>query len=187
VIRSFGLLLGYLVWAGPVLAQTVIRPDPQLDPTRAAVKEALLALRDSLTTIDGAAARLQRDFRQASGPSLLSRARVMEQACARSIHTLPTTRTVLLDAKLSQPRRVAGRQELLDAMDQLKGALTHCQQEFAKMSRPGQAEIVRGYANDRAVRVQSSLRKYEATLRSFFGVMGIKFTPIGATSSTSAG
>jgi hypothetical protein len=187
MIRSSGLLFGCLMWAGPVLAQTVIRPDPPLDPTRAAVKEALLALRDSLTTIDGAASRLQRDFRQASGPALLSRARVMEQACARSIRTLPPTRTVLLDAQLSQPRRVAGRRELLGAMDQLKGALTHCQEEFAKMSRPGQAEIVRGYANDRAGRIQSSLRKYDATLRNFFGVMGIKFTPIGATSSTAAG
>jgi hypothetical protein len=187
MIRGFGLLFGCLMWTGPLLAQTVIRPDPPLDPTRAAVKDALLALRDSLTTIDGAAARLQRDFRQASGPSLLSRARVMEQACARSVRTIPMTRTVLLDAQLTQPRRVAGRRELLGSMDQLKGTLIHCQQEFAKMSAPGQAETVRGYANDRAARVQSSLRKYEASLRNFFGVMGIKFTPIGATSSTAAG
>ena len=60
--RSGWLLLGGLVWAGPMSAQTVMRPDPPLDSARAAVRDALLILRDSLNTIDGAAVRLQRGF-----------------------------------------------------------------------------------------------------------------------------
>jgi hypothetical protein len=181
------LVLGYLLSAGPVMAQTVVRPDPPLDPARAAVRDALLSLHDSLTTIDGAAARLQRDFRQASGPSLLSRARVMEQACDRSLRTLPATRKVLLDTQLSEPRRVAGRRNLLGAMAHLGEALSRCQQQFTRMSQPDQAEIVRGYGNDRATRVRAVLRQYEAALRSFFGVMGIRFTPIGVAGSPAAG
>jgi hypothetical protein len=187
MIRFAWLLLGSLVWVGPVSAQTVMRPDPPLDSARAAVRDALLILRDSLNTIDGAAARLQRDFRQASGPSLLSRARVMREACARSVRTVPPTRRALLEAKLLEPRRVKRRSELVGAMDHLSGALTRCEQDFAAMSRPGQAETVRGYGNDRAIRVQSALRQYENALRGFLGSMGIRVTPIGANPRSSAG
>ena len=63
--RCTWLLLGSLVCVGPASAQTVMRPDPPLDSARVAVRDALLILRDSLSTVDGAAARLQRDFRQA--------------------------------------------------------------------------------------------------------------------------
>ena len=187
MIRYAWLLLGGLVWAGPVSAQTVMRPDPPLDSARAAVRDALLILRDSLNTIDGAAARLQRDFRQASGPSLLSRARVMREACARSVRTVAPTRRAVLDTKLLEPRRLKYRSELVGAMDHLRGVLARCELDFAAMSRPGQAETVRGYGNDRAVRVQSALRQYETALRGFLGTMRIKLTPLGANPRPSAG
>ncbi len=181
------LLLGSLVWAGPVSAQSVVRPDPPPDSARAAVRDAVLILRDSLNTIDGAAARLQRDFRQASGPSLLSRARVMREACARSERTVAPTRRAVLDVRLHEPLRIRHRSELVGAMDHLSGALARCEQDFAAMSRPGQGETVRGYGNDRAIRVQSALRRYENALRGFLGVMGITVTPLGANPRASAG
>ena len=55
------------------------------------------------------------------------------------------------------------------------------------MSRRGQGETVRGYGNDRAIRVQSALRKYENALRGFLGVMGLKVTRLGANPRPSAG
>jgi hypothetical protein len=185
--RSSSMVLTALLWAGPLTAQTVIRPDPPLDPARAAVRDALLVLRDSLAMIDGAAARLQRDFRQASGQSLLSRANVMEQACVSSLRTLPPTRKVVLDAQLSEPRRVAARRELVSAMDRLGRVLSRCKVDFFAMSRPGRGETVRGYGNDRAIRVQASIRRYEGALRSFVAVMGIKLTPLGADKAPAAG
>jgi hypothetical protein len=185
--RCAWVLLASLAWAGPMSAQTVMRPDAPLDSARATVRDALLRLRDSLNTIDGAAARLQRDFRHASGPSLLSRARVMREACARSVRTVPPTRTAVLDAKLLEPRRIKRRSELVGAMDNLRGALARCERDFAAMSRPGQAETVRGYGNDRAVRVQAALRRYENTLRGFLGIMGIRVTPLGGNPRPSAG
>jgi hypothetical protein len=185
--RCTWLLLGSLVCVGPASAQTVMRPDPPLDSARAAVRDALLILRDSLNTIDGAAARLQRDFRQASEASLLSRARVMRDACARSERTVAPARRVVLDVEPLEPRRMKHRSELVKAMDHLSGALARCELDFAAMSRPGQGETVRGYGNDRATRVQSALRKYENALRGFLGVMGIKVTPLGANPRPSAG
>jgi hypothetical protein len=185
--RRTCLLLTMSLWAGPAMAQTVIRPDPPLDSARAAVRDALLILRDSLNTIDAAAARLQRDFRQASGPSLLSRARVMHEACAHSKQTVPPTRRVMLDAQLSDPARLKRRKELVEAMDQLAKALARCELDFAAMSKPGEAETVRGYGNDRAIKAQSALRSYEEALRRFLGAMGIKVTPLGSEPRPAAG
>jgi hypothetical protein len=185
--RRTCLLLTMSLWAGPAMAQTVIRPDPPLDSARAAVRDALLILRDSLNTIDAAAARLQRDFRQASGPSLLSRARVMHEACAHSKQTVPPTRRVMLDAQLSDPARLKRRKELVEAMDQLAKALARCELDFAAMSKPGEAETVRGYGNDRAIKAQSALRNYEAALRRFLAAMGIKVSPMGSETRPAAG
>jgi hypothetical protein len=181
------LLVIALLLAPGLAAQTVRRPQPPLDSARAALRDALLVLRDSLNGIDGAAARLQRDYRQASGASLLSRARVMRDACARSVRTVGPTKEAVQAAKFSEPNRVKRRSELIGAMHQLNSALTRCESEFAAMSRPDQAETVRGYANDRAARVQSAIRKYEQSVRVFLGSMGIRVTPLGATPRPLAG
>ena len=180
-----------MIAAPPLTAQTVIHPDASpdapLDSARAALRDALLVLRDSLNTIDAAAARLQRDYRMASAPSLLSRAQVMRDACARSVRTIPATRDALLQTSLSDSQRLKRRQELVGTLDRLKNVLGHCEAEFAAMSQAGQAERVRGYANDRAVRVQGALRGYDQTLRDFFSVMGIQVWPVGANRDRLAG
>jgi hypothetical protein len=167
--------------AGSLPAQaTVIQPEAPLDSARAAIRDNLLILRDSLMTIDGAAARLQRDFRQTSGASLLSRARVMHDACARSVRTIPPTREAVLDARLSEPIRSKRRRELVQALDELRAALSRCEVDFAAMSRPGEAETVRGYSNVRAEVVQGAMRKYEQALREFFAALGIYVSPAGS-------
>ena len=175
-----GVLLGLLL-TQPLRAQVVAQPEAPLDSARAALRDALLVLRDSLVTVDASAARLQRDYREASGASLLSRARVMRDACGRSARTIPLTRSVVLQAKLSIGKKEKGRTELVGALDMLKGVLTQCEKDFAAMSQPDQAETVRGYANDRAVRVLGAVRRYEQNMQNFLGLMGIRITPIGAT------
>jgi len=180
-VKRLAALLGLTaILAQPLSAQTQ-RPAPPLDSSLAVLRDALLVLRDTLVTIDGAAARLQRDYRVASGPSLLSRARVMHDACARSGRTVPPTRNTILAAKLSQPQQARRRQELVTALDQLKAAVSRCETEFDVMSQAGQAERVRGYANDRALQVLASLRSYDRTARNFLAAMGIKVVPLGVT------
>jgi hypothetical protein len=181
------MIMGVLC-AHPLAAQArVVRPEPPLDAARAGLRDALLVLRDSLGTVDGAAARLQRDVRQASGASLMSRARVMHDACARSVRSVPLTRQNVLAARLSDPRQVKSRSELVGALDRLKGTLSRCETEFAAMSEPGQAETIRGYGGDHAARVQLALRRYEQTLRDFFATMGIRVMPLGANPRSAAG
>jgi hypothetical protein len=176
-----------LVVARPLAAQTVIKPAPALDSGQIVLRDAVVVLRDSLMTIDGAAGRLQRDYQAASGQALVARARFMRDACARSVSTIPPTRRVLVAAELSGEKKLKRRKELISALDSLKPVLSRCEADFAEMSRPGQGEQVRGYANSRALRVQSALRKYEGVLREFLQVMGIRLLPAGVPRPASAG
>ena len=185
--RPCVLIMLLMAGAAPATAQTVIRPAPPLDSARAAVRDALLVLRDSLGTIGSAAARLQRDYQEASGAALLSRARSMQEACTRSKITVPSTREAVLETKVSEPQRVKQQQELVGALDRLKNALTRCESEFTEMSRPGQSEVVRGYGNDKATRLQQEVQRYERSLNEYLGVMGIRVTPAGAEAHPSSG
>jgi hypothetical protein len=169
-----------LVGVQPLSAQFVVEPEVPLDSARASLRDALLVLRDSLITIDAAAARLQRDYREASGASLLSRARVMRDACARSVRTLPAARSEISKANLSTANRRKSRAELVSAMDTLRGVLIRCEKDFSAMSQPDQAETVRGYANHRAVRIRGGLRRYEQSMRNFLNAMGIRVQPLGS-------
>lgn len=186
MIRSAWLPTLCLLCPVALLAQTVVAPEPPLDSARATLRDALMVFRDSVGTINGAASRLQRDFRQTSAASLESRARVMHDACARSSRTLPPTRKAVLSARLPDRGRPM-RRELVDVMDRLKGALSRCQIDFAAMSQPGQAETVRGYGYDRSERVQGALRTYEQILRRFLAATGIGTLPPTSAPRSAAG
>jgi hypothetical protein len=178
--RRAAVVLALMICARSLAAQaSLATPDPPLDPARASLRDALVLLRDSLVSVDGAAARLQRDFRASSEASLLSRARVMHEACARSAGAVPPARGAVVSFKLSGARKLKLRSELLRSMDRLRGALTRCETEFAQMSRPGQGEQVRGYGNNRADQTKASIRRYEEALSTFFGALGIKVRPSG--------
>ena len=169
------------LWATTLAAQgTVVAPEPVLDARRATLRDQLLRFRDTLNTIDAAAARLQRDYREASAAALTSRARGMTDACARSARNVAPARQAIKAAPSSGERQLKSRTELLGELDRLGGVLDRCKTDFSDLSRPENSEKVRGYANDRAVRVQGALRRYEASLASFFSAMGIKVSPLGA-------
>jgi hypothetical protein len=182
------LVLLLTLFARDLTAQaTIVRPPAPLDSARATLRDAVLVLRDSLNSIDAAAARLQRDNRAASGAALSSRARIMRDACARSFRTVPATKVVVASADASSEVRVKHQRKLLRALDQLGQGLSRCETEFAAMSKPGAAEEVRGYGNHRAARVQAELRKYAQAASGFLSVMGIKVTPLGAGPNPLAG
>ncbi len=166
---------------------TVVRPEPELDAGRVTLRDALVQFRDSLNSIDAAASRLQRDFRQSSAASLISRARVMHQACARSARGLPATRKTVLGAETSNEGQRRRRSDMVGALDQLQKALVRCQSDFAAMSREGEGETVRGYGNDRAERVLAAMRRYEGVLGQFLSTMGIRVNPLGTRALPMAG
>lgn len=182
-----GILLLAVLCAPNLEAQTVVRPEAPLDSARASLREALFVLRDSLSSIDAAAGRLQRDYRQASAAALLSRARVMTDACARSRRTIPPTKEAVLAADGSNELRRQRQRELVQALERLAAALSRCEVDFGAMSKPGQGERVRGYGNDRAARVQTAIRQYERLAGAFLAAHGIKVRPRRADPSPVAG
>jgi hypothetical protein len=186
-MRSIWLTSLCLVSPAAVAAQTVLQTQPPLDSARLQLRDALVVFRDSLLTVNAAAVRLQRDVRQASAASLLSRARVMRSACAGSGRALGPARELVRAMPLSEAERIKPRRELVSVLDRLKGALTRCETDFAAMSQDGQAETVRGYAYNRSGRVQRVLQEYEATLRRFLDVMGMQLPAPGPGSHTATG
>lgn len=187
-MRRIGLLLLITICPAALAAQgTVVSPEPALDVGRATLRDHLLQFRDTLNSIDAAAARLQRDYQAASGAALSSRARVMTDACARSGRNVLPARRAVLAADTSSSSRLRSRTQLIRALDELRVVLSRCEADFAALSRLGQEEKVRGYGNDRAVRVQGALRRYERVLAGFFSAMGIKVSPLGATARPAVG
>ena len=187
MIRSYLVVVASL-WAQGLAAQgTVVLPEPALDAGRATLRDELLRFRDTLNTVDAASARLQRDYRQVSAAALTSRARVMSDACARSARSTATAQKAVLAADASDKRRLQSQAELLKTLDRLRGVLSRCAADFADMSKPEASETVRGYGNNRAVRVQSEIRQYERVLATFFHSMGIKVTPLGSRARPVAG
>lgn len=180
------ICLGCLV-STTLHAQTVVRPDPPLDANRARVRDVLLVLRDSLNSIDAAAGRMQRDNRETSGASLVSRASVMHQACSSSARTVDPARKTVIGARVVGTSAARRRIEMVKSLDMLSGELAHCRTEFSAMSASGQGERVRDYGNDRARRIQSALRVYERTLNEFLGAMHIRIEPLGGRPSPLAG
>lgn len=182
------LIVVAMTFAQNLAAQgTVVRPEPVLDAGRVTLRDELLRFRDSLSSVDAAASRLQRDYREASAASLLSRARVMREACARSVRSLPAARKAVRAADASEGLRSRRQAELVSALDELQKPLARCESDFAAMSQKGEGERVRGYGNDKARRVMVAMRRYERVLGTFFSAMGIKVTPLGARTRPLAG
>jgi hypothetical protein len=184
--KHFLSLAVALVWAPALLAQGSIVAPERLDPERAIVRSRVLLLRDSLITVDGAAASMQRDFRQASTSALESRARVMRDACSRSLRTLPATREAIAKFNV-EPRIKYLQRDALGAIERLQASLALCETEFGAMAVRGKGEEVRDYGNRRAETVLASLRHYDGALQNLLTALQINIRPLGAGKSALAG
>lgn len=178
--RSFILMLSLAALPVALSSQTVVRPAGPLSAAHVPVRDAMLVLRDSLMTVNGAAARLQRDFRQTSDAALTSHAREIANACARSLRTMVPTRKAVAAADAGDRARMNTRAAVLRALDSLSVEMTKCSGEFGAMAAPGKGEEVRGYGNRRAEPILKALYNYDATAMRFFKAWGMDVRPLGA-------
>ena len=161
-------------------AQVVVRPPAPLDPARATVRDAVLVLRDSLQGIHAGRAHLRRDYRDASSQALVSRARVMRDACAASARTLPQTRIAVQKGPTATPQSRSARDELLAEMSRLVAPLEACRGRFDEWVRSSDGDAVRGYANRLADEIEVPIRAYEHRLATYLGTQGIRIRPLGS-------
>lgn len=181
------LLLSALLLTGTAQALNaqamVVQPEPALDAARAGVRDTLLVLRDSLHAVHAAGAHLRRDFRGASGETLLSRARAMLAACAASTRSMPAARSAVKNGPAATERARVARERLLAAMDQLAEPLATCETRFAAWAGTADGESVRGYGNRRADEIRDAIRAFENDLTRYFSAQGIRVRPVGAGSA----
>ena len=179
------LVAGALVagFAPVAHAQTVVQPRQQLDSSRAAVRDAILMLRDSLQVVHAGGARMQRDFQSASEAALLSRARIMRDGCTVSARALPQARTVVASGPADTDKQRAARATLLSEMDRLATSLAECQATFSAWVEGRDGEAVRGYGNRAAETVRAPILSYEDKLQRYLALLGIRVQPLGVGSA----
>jgi hypothetical protein len=168
--------------AAPVVhAQAaLVLPEQPLDSNRAAVRDALYVLRDTLHPVIAAVAWLERDFRATSVQALTSRARDLGQACAAAERNVPSTLAAVTRTTTHAkfPRR---SQVTLEAsLGTLARELASCKAEFSKLGTRGNGEEVRGYGNRRAQPIRAEILRYESAVDGFFRALEIPNRPLGA-------
>ncbi len=179
--RTLLLALGLALAPSLALAQGgAIFPTKPLDPVRLHARNTLLVLRDSLMSVNSAAARMQRDYRETSAIALTGHARRVADACTRAARNVPEARAAVLDAPLTSRAQQRVQVTLLRMLDSVAVETTHCGSEFGALAAPGKGEDVRGYANRRIEPVLALLVRYDRAATGFFKVYQIDVDPIGA-------
>jgi hypothetical protein len=171
-------LAAVVAGARPADAQMVVQPQAKLNPTQTSVRNELYRLRDRLLPVGAALARLPRDMRTASDASLQSRARLVTQRCSGALAGLDSVRAIIAEQPLPDPDPQGVHQELLRAMDRLRGGLTQCVQEFRGLSEPARTQELRDYGIGRGQRIENTILEYEPTVQRYFRLaLGIAYSP----------
>lgn len=163
--------------ARPVAAQAVL-DDPKLDSIQLVVRDALYRLRDSLTLVDAATARIQRDLRTTSDEVLRTRARNVATRCAATAATIPETREAVRAHPMPQPdpRGVLG--QLDRALTELEGRMNACRTDFEGLATPDKAAELRDYGVGRGAKVRGASHQYQPAVVTYFKVaLGVRYMP----------
>ncbi|HMV31779.1 MAG: hypothetical protein U0104_10410 [Gemmatimonadales bacterium] len=175
--RLLTLALACAALPGRLAAQAVL-DDPALDSVQIVLRDAVYRLRDSLTLVDAATARIARDLRTTSDPALRSRARAVADRCAAAVKTIPVTRTIIAlnPRPASDPRRA--REQMDRALLTLEAELKGCVTEFERLSARGQEAELRGYGIGRGEKVRTAVRAFQPAAESYFGAaLGVRYRP----------
>ena len=194
-MKRFALIILLAAVVGsPLSAQaTVIYPEQPLEPNRARVRDAVYILRDTLQPVLASIASLERDFRKTSPQLMTSRARTLVIHCAAAARNVAPTRAVVVETRVAGKSAVETRLKqaqhtrLQAQLDSLELSLTRCVTVFTRLSRPENAEEMRGYGNRRAQPLRKGILAYDEAVDGFFRAMEIPHRPLGAGPAPLAG
>lgn len=188
-MRRFVLAGLLLVGSAPALrAQAaMVLPEKELDAERLRLRDSVYVMRDTLSEVSASVARLQRDFRLASAPVLVSRARALAANCAAARRRVPHTRAMIAAAPIKTTFALEQQKRTATELTRLESELDRCVKEFEAMSMPDKGEEVRGYGNRKAAPIQAQIRKYDAAIAGFFNALQIPHRPLGARRNPLAG
>lgn len=169
-------LLG-LALATPLTAQTVVS-EPVLDAVQVELRDELYRLRDTLTLVESATARIARDLKTSSDQVLRSRARSVSDRCQAAAATVGPARTLVTERARPEPDPRKSRAQLTTALDTLELKLTQCTTEFAGLATPARSQELRDYGVGRGTRVREAVRAFDVALGLYFAnALVIRYMP----------
>jgi hypothetical protein len=180
--------LGLAPLAAPhaLAAQQVVMPSHRktLDPARVLVRRDVLALSDSLLTVQAMIARFEHDPASPSDGVQLSRARALAGACRNAQRQVEPTRATVRDTKFDagQTKGSVGRPHaaLLQGFGPLMSTLVACDSTFRQMATgPKAAAVVRDWGLYRAHKVRDQLNAFQQLANTYLASLGIRPTPPG--------
>jgi hypothetical protein len=174
------VVVGLLVVAAPLHAQMVVTNDT-LDAERRDVRDALVVLRDSLRTVEAAAAQFERGHASASPELLYSRGKTIKNACNRSLRNIEPTRKVVKSDDWDNDYRTQRQNELLEAMDTLEKSLNACVAVWDRLTAPEGIEEIRASSPGKAQSITQDIHDYTTPVTSYFKALGVYVRPIGAS------
>ena len=168
--RYASIALIGLSLAAPLTAQAVVS-EPVLDSVQVELRDHLYRMRDTLTLVEGATARIARDLKTSSDQVLRSRARTVSDRCKVAAGARPEP----------DPRK--SRARLTSALDTLEIKLTQCTTEFAGLATPARSQELRDYGVGRGDRLREAVRVVDAALSLYFATaIGTRYMPRGGRS-----
>lgn len=180
--RYASIALIGLSLAAPLTAQAVVS-EPVLDSVQVELRDHLYRMRDTLTLVEGATARIARDLKTSSDQVLRSRARTVSDRCKVAAGAIPPARTLVAERARPEPDPRKSRARLTSALDTLEIKLTQCTTEFAGLATPARSQELRDYGVGRGDRLREAVRVVDAALSLYFATaIGTRYMPRGGRS-----
>lgn len=167
-------------------AQAFVRPE-NFDSATVRIRESFIALRDTLHSITAGSARLQRDLQSASGPVLVSHARVVRNACSNSLKGVDGAREGMFAGRPVTDIPLTRRTALDRSFIQLRAALVQCAADFSELSAAGQGQRIRDVGMSRLLPSREAIRNFEAAGDIYLRSLRVRVRPFGAGESPLAG
>lgn len=176
-MKSLALVALAMLVAVPLRAQMVVTNDT-LDAERRELRDAITVLRDSLQTVQAAAAQFERGHAGASDELLHSRARSILRGCARSTRNIEHTRQIIGKAKWDSDFLTGRQNDLLAQLDQVEKSMNACQTVWLEMS--SDIAELRERGPTQAAAVAADVLAYDSAVGDYFKALGIYLRPAGS-------
>lgn len=182
MIRYATLVLFGLSVAAPLSAQ-VVASEPVLDTVQIELRDELYRLRDTLTLVEAATARIARDLKTSSDQVLRSRARSVSERCQAAAGTVGPARALVTERARPEPDPRKSRVQLTRTLDTLEIKLRQCSTEFAGLATPARSQELRDYGVGRGDRLREVVRAVDRALSLYFATaIGTRYMPRGGRS-----
>jgi hypothetical protein len=180
-VRLLVVALGLLVIAAPLHAQQMVITNDTLDAERRDVRDVLVVLRDSLRTVEAAAAQFERGHASASLELLYSQGQRIKNACIRSLRNIGPAREVVKADDWDDAYRTLQQSELLEAMDTLEESLNDCDEVWDSLATLENEEELRSSGPGAAESITKDIHDYASAVSGYFKALGVYVSPIGAS------